>query len=115
MERPSQLHLGFQAIFEFQNRHKNLPSPHHEEHANEVVSIAKELNNRLANKLVEEIDEKLIKLLAYTSSGELPPIVRIFDIIHLNLLVCLHWWFCSTRSLEGLFWEIYSYQAMVLF
>lgn len=74
MERPSQLHLGFQAIFEFQKRHKNLPSSHYEEHANEVVAIAKELNNQLPNKLVEAVDEKLIKLLAYTSSGELPPI-----------------------------------------
>jgi ubiquitin-activating enzyme E1 len=73
-ERPPHLHLGFQAVAEFQKKHKNLPGAHNEEHGQEVVAIAKEINAKLPNKLVEEVDEKLIKLLAYTSSGELPPI-----------------------------------------
>jgi len=73
-DRPGHLHLGFQALSEFQKRHNSLPGAHNEEHAQEIIAISKDINTKLAKKLVEEIDEKIIRSLSYGAMGELPPI-----------------------------------------
>lgn len=75
MEAPAELHIGFQAILEFQKRNGgSLPGPHNEDHATQVLQIATEINDKAKNKL-EKIPEKLFKNLAYGASGELSPIV----------------------------------------
>jgi len=72
MDREPLLHLGFRALDIFQSRHKGqLPAAHNEDHANDVVAIVKELNEKFANK-IEKIDEKIVKYLAYGATGELP-------------------------------------------
>jgi len=78
MEAPGELHLAFQALNEFRNKHKGqLPGPHNEDHALEVLQLVKDLNEKSPNKL-EKIDEKTIKNVAYGSSGELSPLVTFF-------------------------------------
>jgi ubiquitin-activating enzyme E1 len=70
MERPDQLHLAFQALQVFQQKHGGqLPAPRNDEHANEIVAIVRELNDKAQNKQ-EQIDEKLIKLVSYGAAGE---------------------------------------------
>ena len=75
MDRPAHLHLGFQALSHFYQKHKQFPGPHSDHHAEELIAIAKEFNAKLSQKLVEEVDQKLLKLLAYGAQGELGPIV----------------------------------------
>lgn len=73
MDNPAQLHIGFQALYQFQKTHGMLPSPHNEDHATEIVAIVNNLNSKSKNKL-EKVDEKLIKLLSYGATGEMSPI-----------------------------------------
>lgn len=70
-DRPDTLHLGFQALHEFRKKHNKLPQPHNEDHANEFLNIVKSINEK--QKRVENIDEKLLKQLAYGSVAELAP------------------------------------------
>jgi len=71
MERPPQLHLGFQALWDFHKRHQTLPEPHNEDHAKEVIQIATDINAKV--KLVETIDDKLLRLLSFNAIGDLAP------------------------------------------
>lgn len=77
LERPPQLHIGFQALQGFANKHDGqLPKPMDDEDANEVVHIARTLAAQLPGVLDgAELDEKLIKELAYEARGDLPPMV----------------------------------------
>ncbi|XP_040359300.2 ubiquitin-like modifier-activating enzyme 1 isoform X9 [Ixodes scapularis] len=72
MERPAQFHLGFQALHAFREKHGRLPGPWNKEDAAEVVALAKERNASTTAK-VDELDEKLISLLAQVSAGSLCP------------------------------------------
>jgi len=72
MERPPQIHLGFLALHDFQKKHQRLPKPYNTTDAAEVVQLAAARNEKL--KLVEKVDEELIKLISYGSQGELSPI-----------------------------------------
>jgi ubiquitin-activating enzyme E1 len=74
LERPPQLHLGFHALALWAERHGgSYPLPYHNDHAQQVVELAKELN--ATSKLVETVDEKLISLLAFGARGEISPMV----------------------------------------
>eukprot|EP01114_Cavostelium_apophysatum_P002407 TRINITY_DN1214_c0_g1_i1.p1 TRINITY_DN1214_c0_g1~~TRINITY_DN1214_c0_g1_i1.p1 ORF type:complete len:1031 (-),score=362.58 TRINITY_DN1214_c0_g1_i1:41-3133(-) len=75
MEAPGELHLGFLALQEFKKKHNGeLPGPHNEDHANEIVAIATEINSKSKNKL-DQVPDKILKLLAYGATGELSPLV----------------------------------------
>ena len=75
MDRQPVLHLAFKALDEFQKNHKGqLPAAHNEDHALEVLSIVNKLNESFSQK-IEKVDEKIVKLLAYGSTGELAPMV----------------------------------------
>ncbi|KAH3666307.1 hypothetical protein OGAPHI_004496 [Ogataea philodendri] len=79
MERPPQFHLGFQALHEFEKLHGGLPKPHSEADAAEVVSLVKQLSSKYPEILSEgDVDEALIKELAYGSRGELPAMVAFY-------------------------------------
>ncbi|KAK7060226.1 E1 ubiquitin-activating protein [Paramarasmius palmivorus] len=65
-DRPATLHVGFQALSEFQSQHKRLPRPRNAEDAARVVEIAK--------KLDADADEKILTELAYEASGDLAPL-----------------------------------------
>lgn len=73
MERPQQLHLGFQALHAFEKKHGRLPGPWNEADAAEVAQLAKDQNASLGSPLAEEVDEELVKTLARTAAGSLCP------------------------------------------
>ncbi|KAI8087746.1 ubiquitin-activating emzyme E1 [Gilbertella persicaria] len=75
-DRPIQLHLGFQALSRFVEKHGRYPKPRNEQDANEVFEFTKILVDSVEEK--PELDEKLIKELAYQSAGELSPMVAVF-------------------------------------
>jgi len=75
LDRAAQLHIGFQALHKFYDKHSTLPEPWNKSHADEVVQIAKELNANAKENThkVEEIDSDLISKLSFTSRGNLNP------------------------------------------
>jgi ubiquitin-activating enzyme E1 len=75
--RPEQLHFANVAIRQFEHKHKALPELLNEEHANEVVALAKELNtaNKEANGFfVDAIDEDVIKKVSLYARAQVSPI-----------------------------------------
>ncbi|KAI8981901.1 ubiquitin-activating emzyme E1 [Mycotypha africana] len=75
-DRPLQLHLAFQALAEFVEKNGRYPKPRNEEDATTVYERTKELLSTVEEK--PDLDEKLIKELAYQSAGELSPMVAVF-------------------------------------
>ncbi len=74
MDRPDHLHLAFQAIHAFHSKHNRFPVPRDETEANEVLSLAAQINDARTEGKAEKLDEKLIKLVAYNAVGEIAPI-----------------------------------------
>ncbi|RDB23272.1 Ubiquitin-activating enzyme E1 1 [Hypsizygus marmoreus] len=68
-DRPATLHAGFQALSEFRSQYKRLPRPRNPEDATSVITLAK--------KLDAEINEDIVKELAYQASGDLSPIAAV--------------------------------------
>ncbi|KAI8989381.1 ubiquitin-activating emzyme E1 [Pilobolus umbonatus] len=75
-DRPMQLHLAFQALSTFIRKHNRFPKPRNEADATEVLEETKALVSTVDDK--PELDEKLIKEVAYQSAGELSPMVAVF-------------------------------------
>lgn len=75
-DRPMQLHLGFQALGQFVEKNGRYPKPRNEKDAEEVLAATKALLDTVEEK--PELDEKLIKELAYQSSGEISPMVAVY-------------------------------------
>lgn len=71
MDRPPQLHLGFSSLHQFVQVNSRLPMSHSYEDAEQVLSIAKTINEN--QKIVETIQEDLIKQLSYTAMGTISP------------------------------------------
>jgi len=70
-----QLHIFYQALLTFQLRNKgNLPKPANKEHAQEVVTIAKDLSKVWNNF---PLNEELIRKLASVSAGTLSPLCSV--------------------------------------
>lgn len=72
MDRPSQLHIGFQALHAFRETHSRLPAPWNKADAAKLLELAKNVNRSSAAR-VEALDEKLLSVLSYISSGSLAP------------------------------------------
>uniref|UniRef100_A0A8C6NNC3 E1 ubiquitin-activating enzyme n=1 Tax=Nothobranchius furzeri TaxID=105023 RepID=A0A8C6NNC3_NOTFU len=65
-DHPGQLHAGFQAIHAFQKKHSRLPAP---------WSQVSEVNSaQTGSAKVEQLNEALIKKMAYVAAGDLSPI-----------------------------------------
>jgi len=75
-DRPGQLHVGYQALDSFVEKNGRYPVPRNENDANDVLAIAKEINSASPNPV--DIDDKLIKELAYQSRGDLSPMAALF-------------------------------------
>ncbi|KAI7875123.1 ubiquitin-activating emzyme E1 [Lichtheimia hyalospora FSU 10163] len=75
-DRPMQLHLAFQALQQFVEKNQRYPKPRNEQDAVEVLELTKALVGTVEEK--PELDEKLIKELAYQSAGELSPMVAVY-------------------------------------
>lgn len=76
-ERPLQLHIGVQALHRFAEVHDGqLPRPHNESDAQEVLEIANGLAAGAEEKV--ELDERVIKELSYQARGDLNPLAALF-------------------------------------
>ncbi|XP_041129070.1 ubiquitin-like modifier-activating enzyme 1 [Polyodon spathula] len=74
-ERPGQLHVGFQALHQYQKQHGRIPKPWSQSDAEEFVSLCKSLNESLTGSAKQEqLDEVLLKKLAYLAMGDLAPV-----------------------------------------
>uniref|UniRef100_A0A3B5QKB0 E1 ubiquitin-activating enzyme n=1 Tax=Xiphophorus maculatus TaxID=8083 RepID=A0A3B5QKB0_XIPMA len=61
-DRPGQLHIGFQAIHAFKQKHSRLPTPWSQADGDELLTLAKELNSaQTGSAKAEQLDEALIK------------------------------------------------------
>ncbi|KAJ9455430.1 Ubiquitin-like modifier-activating enzyme 1 [Diplonema papillatum] len=70
MDAPGTLHLLFLALHEFHKAHNHMPGPHNNDHADEVVGLAREHKKSFPDF---NLDEPLIHSLAKVSSGNLNP------------------------------------------
>ncbi|XP_048741886.2 ubiquitin-like modifier-activating enzyme 1 isoform X2 [Ostrea edulis] len=75
-DRPGQLHIGFQALYEFQKQKGQLPRSRCKADADEFLNIAKSVNEKSAAK-VEELDEGVMKEMAYTCRGDICPLAAV--------------------------------------
>ncbi|KAG7665751.1 UBA1 [[Candida] subhashii] len=75
-DKPAQLHLGFQALHAFRNRHGVLPLPYNEEHANEAFRLAQEIATQ--SGFEEDLNEEYLKELFYQSRGDIPGIAAFY-------------------------------------
>ncbi|OQE27768.1 hypothetical protein PENSTE_c004G02301 [Penicillium steckii] len=76
-DRPQQLHIGIQALHKFAETHeRQLPRPHNDTDAQELLKIATELAAAEEEKV--ELDEKIIKELSYQARGDLNPLAAFF-------------------------------------
>ncbi|KAJ2307184.1 E1 ubiquitin-activating protein, partial [Coemansia sp. Cherry 401B] len=76
-DRPAQLHVGFQALHAFAAANDGrMPRVGNDEDANEVIRLANEINDAWSQKT--ELDDKLLKQLAYQATGDLSPMVAVF-------------------------------------
>lgn len=76
-DRPAQLHAGFQALHKFAESHQgNLPRPHSDQDAAEVLKFAQELAGSGEDKI--ELDEKVIRELSYQAQGDICPMAAFF-------------------------------------
>lgn len=76
-DRPAQLHIGFQALHAFAEKHGGeLPRPHSDEDAAEFLKIATGRAGEGKDKV--ELDEKLMKELSYQARGDLSPMAAFF-------------------------------------
>ncbi|KAL9030480.1 MAG: hypothetical protein Q9196_001398 [Gyalolechia fulgens] len=75
-DRPQQLHLGFQALHSFKDKHGHFPRPHNEEDASQILELAQDLAGQGEDKV--ELDGKLIRELSYQAQGDLSPMAAFF-------------------------------------
>ncbi|KAK4984794.1 E1 ubiquitin-activating protein [Elasticomyces elasticus] len=76
-DRPQQLHVGFQALHSFAQKHGGeFPRPHNDADAAEVVKLAQSLAGSGDEKV--ELDEKIITELSYQARGDLSPMAAFF-------------------------------------
>jgi ubiquitin-activating enzyme E1 len=71
-DRPAQLHLGFQALHQFQTKRSHLPRPFSEEDHAEFNHLVKNLATQ--TNFEGDLDENLLKELAYQAQGDIPAI-----------------------------------------
>jgi ubiquitin-activating enzyme E1 len=72
MERPTQLHIAFQALHLFVERHRRHPNSWSESDATEFRKIVGEIASE--NKLEIQIDENLVKMFSFLSRGNVCPL-----------------------------------------
>ena len=77
LDRPQQLHVGFQALHEFASQHDGqLPRPHSDSDASEFFYYARTLASKGEEKV--ELDENLLRELSYQARGDLAPMAAFF-------------------------------------
>ena len=71
------MHFALQGVWEFQSKNNRLPVPRYEDDAKECIRYAKEYNEACQKDesamAVEEVDEKIVKLVAMFADTEFQP------------------------------------------
>lgn len=75
-DRPQQLHVGFQALHEFAEKHGSFPKPHSDADAAQVLDLAKRINDASDEKA--ELSDKILKELSYQARGDISSINAFF-------------------------------------
>ena len=70
LERPGQLHVGFQALDVFKKKHGRWPRSRNVEDAKQVFELAKTINAKNASPV--DLDEKLLHELSFEARGDIP-------------------------------------------
>lgn len=104
MDRQEQLVVGFQAVDAFaQSNGGAMPLPANAEHAEQVISLAEDINAKSGN-LVSEVDKKLIALLASNARGDLSPMAAVLGgIVGQEVLKA-----CSGKFMPIMQWMVYD-------
>ncbi|XP_059668049.1 ubiquitin-activating enzyme E1 1-like [Cornus florida] len=77
-DRPSLLHLAFQALDKFILEMGRFPVAGSEEDAQKLISVATKINNSSADGKLEEIDQKLLRNFAFGARAVLNPMAAMF-------------------------------------
>jgi len=72
-QRPEQLHVGFQALHDFEKAKGRLPKPKCKEDADDFIALCQEVAKKLTNALQDPLDEGLMTHLASQATGDLCP------------------------------------------
>ncbi|XP_031801112.1 ubiquitin-like modifier-activating enzyme 1 isoform X2 [Sarcophilus harrisii] len=73
--RPAHLHLAFRALHQFYSQRGRLPHPQNQADAAEMVSLAQAIKESASPRLLQEdLNEELVRQLAYMAAGDLAPI-----------------------------------------
>ncbi|KAJ8257245.1 hypothetical protein GJAV_G00183520 [Gymnothorax javanicus] len=74
-DRPGQLHVAFQALHTFQEKHNRLPKSWSQADADELVALANAVNAAQSDQArQEQLDEGLVRKLSYLAAGDLAPV-----------------------------------------
>ncbi|XP_006004027.1 ubiquitin-like modifier-activating enzyme 1 [Latimeria chalumnae] len=74
-EHPAQLHIAFQALHDFQKKHKRLPKPWNQADADDLLTLTKAVYEKASpSTKPETLNEDLIRKVAYMAAGDLAPI-----------------------------------------
>ncbi|KAG2386072.1 hypothetical protein C9374_003221 [Naegleria lovaniensis] len=73
MQRPLQIHVAMLALSEYEKRHHCLPKPYNVADAERLFEIAKEVVTEKYPSLTTHLNEKIVKVLAFTCRGNLNP------------------------------------------
>ncbi|KTW32293.1 E1 ubiquitin-activating protein UBA1 [Pneumocystis jirovecii RU7] len=76
LDRALLLHIAFQALHSYVEKFNTLPRPRNEADAEKVYSIAKSISSQYSENL--NLNEKVIKELAYQARGDLSPMAAVF-------------------------------------
>jgi ubiquitin-activating enzyme E1 len=71
-ERPAQLHVAFQALHQFIEEHKRVPTPHGKADADALIELARKLAGEAAGG--DAIKEDLLRTFAYGAAGNVCPL-----------------------------------------
>ncbi|EJU06450.1 ubiquitin activating enzyme [Dacryopinax primogenitus] len=74
-DRPATLHIGFQALSAFRDKHGRLPKPRNVTEANEIIDLSKEIQK--SSGLEDDLDEKVLQELAFEACGDISPMVAV--------------------------------------
>ncbi|GFY82407.1 ubiquitin activating enzyme 2 [Actinidia rufa] len=80
-DRSPLIHLALQALDKFISELGRFPIAGSEEDAQELISLATDINNSSADERLEEIDPKLLRNFAFGAKAVLNPIASMFDCI----------------------------------
>ena len=75
-DRPLQLHLGFQALDAFREKHGALPRPRNDADAAEFLALAAGIKAEQKHDI--ELDAKVLTTLSYQARGDLCPMAAVF-------------------------------------